>query len=106
MKKKNEKINKEILCKVEVYKCAHCHDAPCIKMYKNINPDRIIRAIKFDNIKGARYLIKNDKNCLKKNIGNNIKCPLKVNIDSIIRHLLNNVNKVSDIDKVNLKTEI
>ncbi len=106
MKKKNEKINQEISCKVEVYKCAHCHDAPCIKMYKNINPDRIIRAIKFDNIKGARYLIKNDKNCLKKNTNNNSKCPLKVNIDSIIQHLLNNVSKVSDIENVNLKTEI
>ena len=36
---------------MEVHKCALCHNAPCKKMYKNINPERIIRAIKFDEEK-------------------------------------------------------
>ena len=32
--------------KYEVNKCLLCHDAPCGRMYKNINPERIIRALK------------------------------------------------------------
>ena len=45
----------------EVSKCLLCHDAECSKQYKNIDVERIFRAIKFDNIKGARYLIKNEE---------------------------------------------
>ena len=106
MMEKNKRLNKEIFNKLEVYKCVHCHDAPCNKMYKNINPDRIIRAIKFDNVKGARYLIKNEKNCLKKNTNNDLKCPLKVNVDKIIKHLINNVDRIDNIDRVDLSTKL
>lgn len=42
---------------MELHKCALCYEAPCSKIYKNINPERIIRAIRFDNIKGAYKLI-------------------------------------------------
>ena len=37
---------------LEIHKCALCYDAPCKKIYKNIDPSRIIRALKFDNKKG------------------------------------------------------
>jgi len=36
------------------------YDAPCKKIYKNVEPKRIIRAIRFDNTKGANLFI-NDK---------------------------------------------
>ena len=39
--------------KMELHKCVLCHDAPCSKIYKNIDPSRIIRAVRFDNKKGA-----------------------------------------------------
>ena len=52
---------------LEIHKCALCYDAPCKKIYKNVNPERIIRALRFDNLKGAKsfinknYLVKNEK---------------------------------------------
>ena len=41
----------ELECKLEVHKCALCHDAACKKIYKNINPERIIRALRLENKK-------------------------------------------------------
>ena len=90
---------------LEIHKCVLCHDANCLKMYKNINPERIIRALKLDNIKGARSLIKDEKNCLDKNENCNIKCPLDVDIDSIIHNLINEVDKIK-IDNVDISTNI
>ena len=105
MMEKNKKKSKELLNKMEVNKCVLCHDALCNKKYKNINPERIIRAIKFDNIKGARYLIKSDKDYLKKNRGNST-CPLDVNIDKIVKNLVNNIDKVRGINNIDLTTKI
>ena len=70
--------------KIEIHKCVLCHDAPCSKLYKNINPERIIRAIKFDNSKGARELLDNEKTCFEKNNRCKEKCPRNVDIDKII----------------------
>jgi len=41
----------EISIETEINKCVLCHDAPCKRIYKNIDPSRIIRAIEFDNKK-------------------------------------------------------
>ena len=54
--------------KMEIHNCVLCYNAPCSKMYKNINPERIIRAIRFDNDKGARFLIDSEETCFEKNI--------------------------------------
>ena len=58
---KNVMTNEKLLNKMEIHKCVCCHDAPCLRMYKNINPERIIRALKFDNKKGARSLIQDEE---------------------------------------------
>ena len=63
----------DICNKMEVHKCVLCHKANCNKLYKNIDPERIIRAIKFDNIKGARYLL-GDQSLDK--VDSNESCPL------------------------------
>ena len=34
------------LSNIEINKCALCFDAPCKKLYKNIDSERIIRALK------------------------------------------------------------
>ena len=103
---KSEIAEEEILYRMEICKCVCCHDAPCIKMYKNINPERIIRALKFDNEKGARSLINNEENCLEKNSNCNVKCPLNVNIDKILSNLIKETDKINNIENVDVSTEI
>ena len=75
-------------------------------MYKNINPERIIRAIKFDNKKGARSLIKDEENCFEKDATYNEKCPLNVNIDKILKKLIKETETVDNIEDVDVSTEI
>ena len=103
---KSEIAEEEILYRMEICKCVCCHDAPCIKMYKNINPERIIRALKFDNEKGARSLINNEENCLEKNSNCNVKCPLNVNIDKILSNLIKETDKINNIENIDVSTEI
>lgn len=95
-----DKINN----KMEIHKCVLCYDAPCTKIYKNINPERIIRALKFDNKKGARILIDDSNTCFEKNECS-LKCPLNINIDGIVNSLLTE-DKVTDINSVDISTEI
>lgn len=92
--------------KMEIHKCVLCHNAPCKKIYKNINPERIIRAIKFDNIKGARTLIEDEQKCFEKNIDCNEQCPLNVNIDEIISNLINETDSIEDVTDIDISTEI
>lgn len=98
--------NEELSNKIEIHKCVCCYDAPCLKMYKNINPERIIRAIKFDNKKGARSLIQNEENCLEKDSTCNESCPLNVDIDKIIKNLINETNKIENVEDIDVSSEI
>lgn len=94
---------------LELHKCSLCYDAPCSKMYKNINPERVIRAIKFDNIKGAKSLIKDKNKCMKLNENCNEKCPLNVNINGILEELINMDYKnydLCDLNDIDLSSEI
>ena len=106
MEMKSIKLDEQLLNKIEVNKCVCCHDAPCNKMYKNINPERIIRAIKFDNKKGARSLIRDKENYLEKNSTHNGKCPLNVNIDKILTNLIEETDTIDSIEDIDLNTEI
>ena len=90
--------------KIEIHKCSLCYDAPCKKIYNNVDPARIIRAIKFDNKKGARTLINNKDIFEKKDI--DIKCPLNVNIDEILKNLVDEIDNIDDIEDVDISTEI
>ncbi len=85
MKTSDKLARSELSMETEINKCVLCYDAPCRKIYKNIDPSRIIRAIKFDNKKGALTLINNDL-FLKKNDECNSKCPLNVNLDYILKN--------------------
>ena len=91
---------------LEVHKCVLCHNAPCSRLYKNIDPERVIRAIKLDNKAGARTLVDNINNYLEKNAECNEKCPLDVDIEQIIKNLINDTNKEEDFENIDLSTEI
>ncbi len=71
--------------KLEIHKCALCYNAPCKKIYKNVNPERIIRALRFDNLRGAKTFI--NKNYLVKNDNSHAKCPCDVDIDYILKRV-------------------
>lgn len=92
--------------KIEVNRCALCFDAPCKRIYKNIDPERIIRAIKFENKEGARTLIKNKNTCHDKNIGVSEKCPLNIDIDLILDNLVNETSKIEKFEDIDITTEI
>lgn len=87
----------------KVNDCLLCYEGDCSKLYKNIDAERIIQAIKFDNIKGARYLI-ND-NCFEKN-NCDFNCPINLDIDNILKDLIENVEKIDNIDDIDLSTEV
>lgn len=98
--------NSDISNKLEIHKCVLCYDAPCSQIYKNINPERIIRAIKFENQKGARMLIDNKDTCLIKKENCTIVCPRNVNIDKIIKNLIESTDKLDNFNHIDLKTDI
>ncbi len=89
-----------------IHKCLLCYKGACSKQYKNVDVERIIQAIKFDNVKGARYLIPNEENCLEKNKECTEKCPVGVNTDVVLKNLINRVEKVDNIEDIDLSTEI
>lgn len=103
---KNTMIKEKLSNKMQIHKCALCHDAPCKKMYKNIDPERIIRAVKFKNEKGARNLIGDEITCFEKNTECSEKCPLDVDIDMILKNLIDETTKIEDVDNTDLSTEI
>lgn len=83
--------------KLEIHKCALCYNAPCKKIYKNVDPERIIRAIRFDNIKGASTFIKD--NYLEKNENCIELCPCNVDIEAILKEVAkNHYEKNLDVD--------
>lgn len=103
---KRKKINEEIYDRMEIHKCVLCHNAPCTKIYKNINPERILRAIKFDNMKGARYLIQDEEKCFEKNYTCNEKCPIDVNIDKILKNLIKETKQIRNLENIDVSTKI
>ena len=105
MKANDRLARSQLAFETEINKCVLCYDATCKKIYKNIDPSRIIRAIKFDNEKGARALLNKDS-CLKKNDDCSTKCPLNVNIDYILKKILKNNEEVIDFNDIDLSTEI
>lgn len=88
---------------LELHKCALCYDAPCKKIYKNVDAERIIRALRFENPKGARLFIKD--NYLEKDINCNEKCPCNVNIDYILTKIASNNYENVDLN-VDISTSI
>ena len=70
---------------LEIHKCSLCYDAPCKKIYKNVDPERIIRALRFDNLKGAKSFISD--NYLAKNDDSGVKCPCNVDIDYVLKRV-------------------
>ena len=105
MKSSDKIARSELSLKTEINKCILCHDAPCKNIYKNIDSERVIRAIKFDNKKGARALI--DKNTkLVKNTKCNAKCPLNVNVEYILSDLIKDTPEVKDFNDIDLSTSI
>lgn len=102
----NNAIKENLLTKMEIHKCVLCHDAPCKKIYKNIDPERIIRAVKLKDEKGARILIGNETTCFEKNTECSEKCPLDVNIDMILKSVISDTTKIDGFENVDISTEI
>ncbi len=88
---------------LEIHKCALCYDAPCKKIYKNVDPERIIRSLRFDNQKGAKTFI--EKDYLEKNENINRKCPCDVDIDYILKTVEELPYQKEDLN-VDIKTDI
>ena len=103
---KNEIIREKLSNKMEIHKCVLCHNAPCKKMYKNIDPERIIRAVKFKNKKGARNLIGNKEACFEKNADCSESCPLDVDIDLILRNIIDETDTIEGLENIDISTEI
>ena len=93
------------MCKNKIRDCLLCYEGSCSNLYKNIDAKRILQAIKFDNVLGARYLIKNEDNCFEKN-DIEYNCPSNIDIDSVLKDLIDNVKKVDSVDDIDLSTEI
>ncbi len=89
--------------KLEIHKCLLCHDAPCKKMYQNVEPERVIRALIFENEKGATSFLK-DENYLEKSTID-CKCPMEVDIDSILNYVWERKEELPDLN-VDLGTDI
>ena len=94
-----DNINKEI------NRCVLCHDAPCKRIYKNVDPERIIRALKFNNKKGAYSFIKSG-DVFEKNTSCDEKCPLDIDIDKILKDIISSQDIVIDTGDVDISTDI
>lgn len=90
---------------LEIHKCALCYDAPCNKIYKNVDPERIIRALRFDNPKGASIYVKDKNTYLEKDKNCKEKCPYNVDIERILNSVDQNQYKNIDFD-INIETNI
>lgn len=84
--------------KMEIHKCMLCHDAPCNEMCDEIKVERIIRALRFDNYLGARFLLGDDKHHFE-------VCPYGVDVQKIMDGILKEDNLISDID-VDIRADI
>lgn len=65
---------------VELEKCLMCHDAPCTKECKALDPARLIRAVNFRNVPGAAHLMPDIKPCTECDAPCVYACPAKVDI--------------------------
>lgn len=92
--------------KRSVDNCLLCYEGICSKKYKNVDVERILQAIKFDNILGARYLIKDEVNLLEKNLDCTDECPIGIDVDFILTEILEKVDRIDNIDDIDLSTEI
>lgn len=91
---------------LEIHKCALCYDAPCNKDC-DICPERIIRAIRFDNLKGACYLL-DDKFDVNKMSASRSGCPKNVDVKGLMTNIMKQKKKLSlpsDLN-VDLSTDI
>lgn len=104
MKTSDKLARSELSLQTEINKCILCHDAPCKNIYKNIDASRIIRAIKFDNKKGARALINNYDLVLNENC--TTKCPLNVNLQYILNNIIKETDVVKNYNDIDLSTSI
>ena len=91
---------------IEIHKCVLCHNAICNKKYKNIDPERIIRALRLNNIKGAYTLLQDKENLFELNDDVNNNCKLNVDINFILEELIKNKQDIGELDNIDLSSEI
>ncbi|MDO4193513.1 MAG: NAD-dependent dihydropyrimidine dehydrogenase subunit PreA [Erysipelotrichaceae bacterium] len=53
-----------IILRSDMLKCALCHDAPCSAVCKQMDPDRLLRSIWFDNEEGAAARLPDENPCV------------------------------------------
>ena len=104
MKTSDKLARSELSLQTEINKCILCHDAPCKNIYKNIDASRIMKAIKFDNKKGARILINNYDLVINENC--TTKCPLNVNLQYILNSIIKETDVVKNYNDIDLSTSI
>lgn len=89
----------------ELHKCVLCHNAPCSQKCKKCDPEKIIRAARFENIKGARMLIENENPCIDCDEPCKNVCPANVDIKEIVS-IISKEDKIDKEIEVDITTEI
>lgn len=90
-------------------RCLLCHDAPCTKVCKKIDPARILRAIKFENDVGAVMMLPNENSCIDCDERCVSACPTQTPIPTILSGLRNsapNMELALDAESVDLSCDI
>lgn len=90
--------------KLEMHKCMLCHDAPCTKACPRFKPDKVLRSLHFDNVKGACLSLEKNNPCEGCPAPCKKVCPTNVEIKDIMEEVakekecLNISNDFKDID--------
>lgn len=89
---------------LEVYKCKLCKDAPCSKNCNRLKPDKIIRSVRFDNLKGACSMLENDNPCLNCDAASQceLNCPGNVEIKNVISSIGREKDSIEQFDKIDI----
>ncbi|MGN0481644.1 MAG: NAD-dependent dihydropyrimidine dehydrogenase subunit PreA [Lachnospiraceae bacterium] len=73
--------------KTEINKCLICHDAPCSKACNGTEPERIIRALRFDNLQALFLTVPDENPCT----GCSAPCEDACMADVKIKNIVNGV---------------
>ena len=80
----------------QISRCLLCHDAPCTKVCPQVDPARILRAIRFENDLGAAMLLPDDDICSTCGSVCVSVCPTKTQIPEILSVLREHATQMEE----------
>lgn len=81
---------------LQINRCLLCHDAPCTKACKDMDPAKILRSIRFDNAVGAAMQLPDDDICASCEGECVSVCPTGTPIPEILSKLRENMDTMED----------